>query len=83
MKKDCVWYRWYTDHRDDLMLDMYLARFVEVRAWCEKNFATEEVYPHLFVVYPESPNAWMYNFKVCKRNSEKEEKLTCDHDKWL
>ena len=50
--------------RDGFMLDLFTARYVEVRAWYEKKIATGEVYPCLFVVYPESPNAQKYNFKV-------------------
>ena len=65
------------------MLDLFTARYAEVRAQCEEKIANGEVYPRLFSVYPESPNPQMYDFKVHKRYSEEDEKLAYAHDKCL
>ena len=81
MKVDGIWFRWYTDSREGLLLDMFGVRFAEVRVGCEKKIANGEVYPCLFVVHPDSPIAQRYNFKACERYSEEEEKLALDHNK--
>ena len=47
MKKDSVWYRWYTDCRDSLRLDMIGTRFAEMRPRCEEKIANGEVRPLL------------------------------------
>lgn len=67
----------------DLFTASYAASYVEVRPWCEKKIVNGEVAFCSFVVYPESPNAQKYDFKVCKRYSEEEEKLACAHNKCL
>ena len=83
MRGDGSRYKWYTDCRDGLMLDMFWARFAEVRARCQEKTTTGEVYPCWFVVHPDSPIAWMYDFKAHERYSEKKEKLARDCDKSL
>ena len=62
---------------------MFGARFAEVKARYEEKIVNREIYPLLFVVDPDSPIAWMYNFKARERYSEEEEKLARDHDKSL
>ena len=62
------------------MLDLFVSRYAEVRARFEEKIYNGEVYPCLYVVYPESSNAWKYNFKVCKRHSEEEKKLAYAHN---
>ena len=53
-----------------------------MRSWYEETIASEKMYPHLFVISLESPNARKYNFKVCKRYCEEEKKLANALDKY-
>ena len=61
MRGDGSRYKYYTDCRDSLALDMFGARFVEVRARSKEKIATGKDYPQVFVISRESPIARMYN----------------------
>ena len=74
------WWKYYTDCRDGLALDMFGTRFTETQVRGKEKIDTGVVYPLVFVVSQDSTIAQMYNFKVCERNSEEEKKLACDHD---
>ena len=65
------------------MLDLFAASFVEVKSQYEEKITNGEVCPRLFVVYPEYPNVWKYEFEVCKIYREEEKKLAYAHNKYL
>ena len=52
------WWKYYTDHRDSLTLDIFRARFAETQVKSEEKFATGVIHPRTFVVFQESPLAW-------------------------
>ena len=81
MKKDGVWYRYFTDQQDGFMLDQ--ERYAKVRLWYKEKIASGNIPPCLFVVYPESPNAWKHNFNVCEQYHEEEKKLASALNKIL